>query len=55
MTAVAFGHTVEIPVSGTAAILKNNRIYVPVRFLSEGLGLRLTWEKQAQTVSITSK
>lgn len=37
------------------AILKEDRTYVPIRFISEGLGAEVTWSADTKTVSITSR
>lgn len=34
--------------------LKENRVMVPLRFVSEALGVKVTWEDQIRTISLTS-
>lgn len=43
----------DIPID-TAAIIKNNRTYIPVRAVLEAFGATVTWNQYAQTVSVTS-
>ncbi|WP_458127170.1 stalk domain-containing protein [Paenibacillus sp. Z3-2] len=35
--------------------MQNSRTLVPVRFISEGLGLTVDWDQIAAQVSLTSK
>ncbi|MGN7411172.1 CotH kinase family protein [Paenibacillus sp. SAF-068] len=51
-TATINGETFEID---APAIIQNSRTLVPVRFISEGLGLTLDWNQTAAQVSLTSK
>lgn len=51
-TATVNGETLEID---APAIIKNNRTLVPVRFISEGLGLTVDWNQSSAQVSLTSK
>jgi spore coat protein CotH len=51
-TATVNGETLEIDVP---AIIQNSRTLVPVRFISEGLGLTVDWDQSAAQVSLTSK
>ena len=37
----------------TECIVQNDRIFVPLRAVSEGLGAQVDWNEQAQTASIT--
>ncbi|WP_405171769.1 CotH kinase family protein [Paenibacillus sp. FSL H8-0280] len=46
------GETLEID---APAIIQNSRTLVPVRFISEGLGLTVDWDQTAAQVSLTSK
>ncbi|GGH57395.1 hypothetical protein GCM10008014_29010 [Paenibacillus silvae] len=39
----------------TASVIQNSRTLVPVRFISEGLGLTLDWNQNNGTVSLISK
>lgn len=39
----------------TAAFLKDNRTFVPIRFISEGLGLDVNWNQQTSTVLLDEK
>lgn len=39
----------------TASVIQNNRTLVPVRFISEGLGLTVDWNQNNGTVNLTSK
>ena len=38
----------------TAAFIRNNRTYVPVRYLAEAFGATVQWESETRTVRITS-
>ncbi|WP_315371200.1 CotH kinase family protein [Paenibacillus xylanexedens] len=51
-TATVNGETLEID---APAIIQNSRTLVPVRFISEGLGLTVDWDQTAAQVSLTSK
>ncbi|WP_339240012.1 CotH kinase family protein [Paenibacillus sp. FSL R5-0517] len=51
-TATVNGETIEID---APAIIQNSRTLVPVRFISEGLGLAVDWDQAAAQVSLTSK
>ncbi|MFX3651289.1 MAG: CotH kinase family protein [Paenibacillus sp.] len=51
-TATVNGETFEID---APAIIQNSRTLVPVRFISEGLGLTVDWDQTAAQVSLTSK
>ncbi|MGO4734839.1 CotH kinase family protein [Paenibacillus sp. 2KB_22] len=51
-TATVNGETIEID---APAIIQNSRTLVPVRFISEGLGLTVDWDQTAAQVSLTSK
>lgn len=51
-TATVNGETLEID---APAIIKNSRTLVPVRFISEGLGLIVDWDQTAAQVTLTSK
>ncbi|WP_145146267.1 CotH kinase family protein [Paenibacillus xylanexedens] len=51
-TATVNGETLEID---APAIIENSRTLVPVRFISEGLGLTVDWDQTAAQVSLTSK
>lgn len=51
-TAMVNGETIEID---APAIIQNSRTLVPVRFISEGLGLAVDWDQAAAQVSLTSK
>ncbi|QOS77197.1 CotH kinase family protein [Paenibacillus sp. JNUCC31] len=51
-TATVNGETLEMD---TPAMIKNSRTLVPVRFISEGLGLTVNWDQSAAKVSLTSK
>ncbi|WP_340027351.1 CotH kinase family protein [Paenibacillus sp. FSL H7-0940] len=51
-TATVNGDTLEID---APAIIQNSRTLVPVRFISEGLGLTVDWDQTAAQVSLTSK
>ncbi|MGE6577976.1 CotH kinase family protein [Paenibacillus xylanexedens] len=51
-TATVNGKTLEID---APAIIQNSRTLVPVRFISEGLGLTVDWDQTAAQVSLTSK
>lgn len=39
----------------TASVIQNSRTLVPIRFISEGLGLTVDWNKDNGTVSLISK
>ncbi|MDP3386076.1 MAG: stalk domain-containing protein [Eubacteriales bacterium] len=47
--AIVNGEEVEID---SQASIKNNRMYVPLRFISETFGLEVTWEPETQTIEI---
>lgn len=51
-TAYADGKTVAIDVENEAVApyIKNDRMFVPLRFVSENLGMEVTWEAETQTV-----
>ncbi|MDT9720946.1 CotH kinase family protein [Paenibacillus sp. ClWae2A] len=51
-TATVNGEKLEID---APAIIQNSRTLVPVRFISEGLGLTVDWDQTAAQVSLTSK
>ncbi|WP_413375716.1 CotH kinase family protein [Paenibacillus taichungensis] len=51
-TATVNGETLEID---APAIIKNSRTLVPVRFISEGLGLTVDWDQTAAQVTLTTK
>ncbi|WFA83094.1 CotH kinase family protein [Paenibacillus amylolyticus] len=51
-TTTVNGETLEID---APAIIQNSRTLVPVRFISEGLGLTVDWDQTAAQVSLTSK
>ena len=51
-TATVNEETLEID---APAIIQNSRTLVPVRFISEGLGLTVDWDQTAAQVSLTSK
>lgn len=51
-TATVNGETLDID---APAIILNSRTLVPVRFISEGLGLTVDWDQAAAQVSLTSK
>ncbi|MGR6542174.1 CotH kinase family protein [Paenibacillus tundrae] len=51
-TATVNGTSVEID---SPAIIKNSRTLVPVRFISEALGLKVDWDQSTATVKITSQ
>ncbi|WP_458461272.1 CotH kinase family protein [Paenibacillus sp.] len=51
-TATVNGKTLEID---APAIIQNSRTLVPVRFISEGLGLTVDWNQTAAQVILTSK
>ncbi|MFK0522757.1 CotH kinase family protein [Paenibacillus illinoisensis] len=51
-TAAVNGETLDID---APAIIQNSRTLVPVRFISEGLGLTVNWDQTAAQVSLTSK
>ncbi|MET3938154.1 spore coat protein H [Paenibacillus sp. PvP094] len=51
-TATVNGETLDID---APAIIQNSRTLVPVRFISEGLGLTVDWDQTAAQVSLTSK
>lgn len=51
-TATVNGETLEID---APAIIKNSRTLVPVRFISEGLGLTVDWDQTTAQVTLTSK
>ncbi len=50
-TATVNGKTVRI---GSSAVIVNDRIYVPLRFLSENLGAKVTWDAETLTANISS-
>ena len=39
----------------TEALLKKDRTFVPVRFVSEGLGARVDWDPAVRTVYIDTR
>ncbi|MDD7363867.1 MAG: copper amine oxidase N-terminal domain-containing protein [Peptoniphilus sp.] len=41
--------------SDVPPIIQNNRTLVPIRFISEELGYKVTWDDRDRTISITSK
>ncbi|NUU78378.1 CotH kinase family protein [Paenibacillus xylanilyticus] len=51
-TATVNGETIDID---EPPIIQNSRTLVPVRFISEGLGLTVDWDQSAAQVSLTSK
>ncbi|MEO2260892.1 CotH kinase family protein [Paenibacillus amylolyticus] len=51
-TATVNGETIEID---APAIIQNSRTLVPVRFISEGLGLTVAWDQIAAQVSLSSQ
>ncbi|MEO2205283.1 CotH kinase family protein [Paenibacillus pabuli] len=51
-TATVNGETLDID---APAIILNSRTLVPVRFISEGLGLTVNWDQTAAQVSLTSQ
>ncbi|MGF9697396.1 CotH kinase family protein [Paenibacillus sp. MABNR03] len=51
-TATVNGETIDID---EPTIIQNSRTLVPVRFISEGLGLTVDWDQSAAQVSLTSK
>ncbi|APO44171.1 hypothetical protein BS614_09250 [Paenibacillus xylanexedens] len=51
-TATVNGEKLEID---APAIIQNSRTLVPVRFISEGLGLAVDWDQATAQVSLTSK
>lgn len=51
-TATVNGETLDID---APAIILNSRTLVPVRFISEGLGLTVDWDQTAAQVSLSSK
>jgi hypothetical protein len=51
-TATVNGEKLEID---APAIIKNSRTLVPVRFISEGLGLTVDWDQTTAQVTLTSK
>ncbi|KQY91150.1 hypothetical protein ASD24_23830 [Paenibacillus sp. Root52] len=51
-TATVNGTSVEID---SSAIIRNSRTLVPVRFISEALGLKVDWDQSEATVKITSQ
>lgn len=44
----------EIVKTDTEPFLKENRTFVPVRFISEKLGFKVDWDEKAQLVTITN-
>ncbi len=38
----------------TAAVIQNNRLYVPIRFIAETFGVTVSWDKNTYTVHLTS-
>jgi len=46
-----FGEKVETP-PGMEAIMLNNRLFVPVRFLADALGYPVEWDQAAKTVRV---
>ena len=48
----------EIRVNGekvlmdTVAEVKNQRIFIPARYLAEGLGAKIYWDQEDQTASL---
>lgn len=44
----------EIVKTDTAPFLKENRTFVPVRFISEKLGFKVEWDEKSQLVTITN-
>ena len=36
----------------TKAIIVNNRVFVPLRFVSEALGAEITWDGESKTVNV---
>ncbi len=49
-TAYVNGKSVAL---GTAASIKNNRTYVPIRFVSENMGAEVSWDDTKKIVSIS--
>lgn len=50
-TAVLNGSEID---TGTAAIIENNRMLIPLRFVSETLGADVAWDSENQIAEITS-
>lgn len=44
----------EVVKTDTEPFLKDNRTFVPVRFISEKLGFKVDWDEKAQLVTITN-
>ncbi|SEC41947.1 stalk domain-containing protein [Paenibacillus sp. GP183] len=51
-TAIVDGNTVALD---TGAVLKDSRLFVPVRFISESFGVRVDWDADTRTVLINTK
>ncbi|MEW5953282.1 MAG: copper amine oxidase N-terminal domain-containing protein [Bacillota bacterium] len=45
--------SVQFPDQGAVLDIKINRVYVPVRFVSETLGAKVDWDAKTQVVTIT--
>ncbi len=45
----------EVSTMDTAAVVRNERTYVPVRFISEALGYKVTWNGETKTVGIINE
>lgn len=54
-TAYADGKTVAIDETNVNVMpyIKENRVFVPLRFVSENLGTEVTWEEESKTVTLT--
>ncbi|MHC1723760.1 MAG: copper amine oxidase N-terminal domain-containing protein [Aminipila sp.] len=45
----------DVIMMDTAAVMKDNRIYAPVKYLAEFYGYTVTWDQKTNTVVLTSK
>jgi len=46
-------YAAETPITIDSGILKNNRVLIPLRAVSENLGADVNWNQQQQTITIT--
>ncbi|MEC0106954.1 stalk domain-containing protein [Paenibacillus taichungensis] len=45
----------DIPITIDSGILKNNRVLIPLRAVSENLGADVKWDQQQKTITITKE
>lgn len=52
VTYILFGETVKAP-EGMEAIMVNNRLFVPLRFLSDSLSYHIEWDNATKSVAVS--